>query len=172
MGNDNLQFLIVSQRMMPPIVAVIAMFMIWNATGLYDTAPGMIIIYTWAVLPVTVFLLVDFMRRVPQELEQAAAIDGYGRLERMRKITFPLAVPGLAAAFLLAFFLCWNDFLLALMLTFQDARTLPIVIAAFSSQMKLQWFLLAAIGVVAIIPPLLALAVLDRYIDRQVLGRN
>ena len=168
--NDDLSFLIVSQRMMPPIVAVLALFMIWRSVGLLDTSLGMIIIYTWSVVPLTVFLLTDFMRRVPIEVEYAAAIDGYGPLARMWKVTFPLTVPGLAAAYLLAFFFIWNDFLLALMLTFQDARTLPIIIAALSSQMKLQWFLLAAIGLIAMIPPALAVTLLDRYMDRKVLA--
>jgi multiple sugar transport system permease protein len=170
MKNDDLSFLIVSQRMMPPIVAVLALFMIWRSVGLLDTSLGMIIIYTWSVVPLTVFLLTDFMRRVPIEVEYAAAIDGYGPLARMWKVTFPLTVPGLAAAYLLAFFFLWNDFLLALMLTFQDARTLPIIIAALSSQMKLQWFLLAAIGLIAMIPPALAVTLLDRYMDRKVLA--
>lgn len=170
MKNDDLSFLIVSQRMMPPIVAVLALFMIWRSIGLLDTSLGMIIIYTWSVVPLTVFLLTDFMRRVPIEVEHAAAIDGYGPLARMWKVTFPLTVPGLAAAYLLAFFFIWNDFLLALMLTFQNARTLPIIIAALSSQMKLQWFLLAAIGLIAMIPPALAVTLLDRYMDRKVLA--
>jgi multiple sugar transport system permease protein len=172
MRNNDLSFLIVSQRMMPPIVAVLALFMIWRSVELLDTGAGMIIIYTWSVLPLTVFLLTDFMRRVPIDVEQAAAVDGYGRLARMWKVTFPLTVPGLAAAYLLAFFFVWNDFLLALMLTFQNARTVPVIIAALSSQMKLQWFLLAAVGLIAMIPPALAVTILDRYMDRQVLARG
>jgi multiple sugar transport system permease protein len=172
MRNDNLSFLIVSQRIMPPIVAVIALYMMWRLLGLLDTTPGMVIVYTWSVLPLVTFMLVDFMRRVPIELEQAAAVDGYGRLSRMLRITFPLAIPGLAAAYLLGFFFIWNDFILALMLTFRDAQTIPVVIAAWSSQMKLQWFLLAAVGLVAMIPPAIAVTVLDRYINRQVLSRG
>jgi multiple sugar transport system permease protein len=170
MKNDDLSFLIVSQRMMPPIVAVLALFMMWRAAGLLDTAIGMIIIYTWSILPLTVFLLTDFMRRVPLDIEQAAALDGYGPLQRMWKVTFPMTMPGLAAAYLLGFFFVWNDFLLALMLTFQHASTVPITIAALSSQMKLQWFLLAAIGLVAMVPPAIAVTVLDRYMERKVLA--
>jgi multiple sugar transport system permease protein len=168
--NDDLSFLIVSQRMMPAIVAVLALYIIWRNVGLLDTSLGMIVIYVWSVLPLTVFMLTDFMRRVPPEIEHAAAMDGYRPLARMIYVTFPLALPGLAAAYLLAFFFIWNDFLLALMLTFQNARTLPIVIAALSSQMKLQWFVLAAIGIIAMIPPAIAVTILDGYMDRKVLA--
>jgi multiple sugar transport system permease protein len=167
--NDDLAFMIVSQRMMPPIVAVIALFMIYRSVGLLDTRVGMIIVYTWYNLPITVYLLTDFMRRIPQDIEHAAALDGYGKFGQIWKVMIPLAMPGLAAAYLLAFIFAWNDFLLALMLTFRDAPTLPIVIAAWSAKMEPRWFLLSAAGLIAIIPPIVAEIVLDRYMERQVL---
>jgi multiple sugar transport system permease protein len=168
MRNDNLSFLIVSQRMMPPIVAIIALFAVFRWAGLLDSRLGMIIIYTWYNLPLAVFLLTDFMQRVPVEVEQAAAVDGYGRLARIWKVTVPLAVPGLAAAYLLCFFFAWNDFLLALMLTFRESMTLPVVITSFSDQLEPRWWLLSAVGLLAMIPPALAITLLDRYMDRQV----
>lgn len=169
MKNDDLSFMIVSQRMMPPIVAVIALFMIYRWVGLLDTHLGMIIVYTWYNLPITVYLLTDFMRRIPPDIEHAAALDGYGKFAQIWKVMIPLAVPGLAAAYLLAFIFAWNDFLLALMLTFRDASTLPIVITAWSAKMEPRWFLLSAAGLIAVIPPILAQIVLDRFMDRQVL---
>lgn len=167
--NSDLAFLIVSQRIMPPIVAIIALFAMFQAVGLIDTQIGMIIVYTWFNLPLAVFLLTDFMSRIPVDIEQAAAIDGYGKLAQIWKIMLPLAMPGLAAAFLLSFFFSWNDFILALMLTFRKAVTLPIVITNMSAQMEPRWWLISAIGMLAVIPPVLAVIVLDRFIERQVL---
>jgi multiple sugar transport system permease protein len=167
--NNDIAFLIVSQRIMPPIVAVIALFAMFKAVNLIDTPIGMIIAYTWFNLPLTVFLLTDFMNRIPIEIEQAAAIDGYGKVAQIWKVVLPLTMPGLAAAYLLSFFFAWNDFILALMLTFRKSVTLPIVITNMSAQMEPRWWLISAVGLVAIIPPILAVVVLDRFIERQVL---
>ncbi len=167
--NNDLAFLIVSQRIMPPIVAVIALFAMFKTVGLIDTPVGMIIAYTWFNLPLTVFLLTDFMNRIPIEIEQAAAIDGYGKLTQIWKVVLPLAMPGIAAAYLLSFFFAWNDFLLALMLTFRESVTLPIVITNMSAQMEPRWWLISAVGLVAIVPPMVAVVVLDRFVERQVL---
>ncbi len=167
--NDDLSLLIVSQRIMPPIVAVIALFAMFRAAQLLDTRVGMLIAYTWFDLPLTVFLLTDFMRRIPVELEQAAALDGYGKFAQIWKVVLPLAMPGLAAAYLLSFFFSWNDFILALMLTFRDAVTLPIVITNLSAQMEPRWWLISAIGLLAMVPPIVAVSLLDRFIERRVL---
>jgi multiple sugar transport system permease protein len=167
--NNDLAFLIVSQRIMPPIVAVIALFAMFKAVSLIDTTVGMIIAYTWFNLPLTVFLLTDFMNRIPIEIEQAAAIDGYGKVAQIWKVVLPLAMPGMAAAYLLSFFFAWNDFLLALMLTFRESVTLPIVITNMSAQMEPRWWLISAVGLVAIVPPMVAVVILDRFVERQVL---
>lgn len=167
MRNDDIGFFIVSQRMMPPIVAVIALFIMFRYLNLLDTRLGMIIVYTWYNIPLSVFLLTDFMRRIPQDIEHAAAIDGYNKVQQILRITVPLALPGIAAAFFLAFIFTWNDFLLALMLTFQSAKTLPVVIAAWSANMDPRWWLLSAAGIIAVLPPIIALSLLDRLIERQ-----
>lgn len=167
--NNDLGFLIVSQRIMPPIVAVIALFTMFRLVGLHDTQLGMIIAYTWFNLPLTVFILTDFMNRIPIDIEQAAAIDGYGKFTQIWRIVLPLIMPGMAAAYLLSFFFAWNDFLLALMLTFRKASTLPIVIANMSTANQPLWWLISAVGLLAIIPPMIAVVVLDRFMERQVL---
>ena len=167
MKTNDISFFIVSQRMMPPIVAVIALFVMYRWLGLLDTYFGMILIYTWYNLPLTVYLLTDFIKRIPRDVEHAAAIDGYDRVRQILLVTIPLAFPGIAAAFFLAFIFTWNDFLLALMLTFQRAKTLPVVIAAWSANMDPRWWLLSAAGIIAVLPPVIALSLLDRLMERQ-----
>jgi len=168
--NADLSFLIVSQRIMPPIVAVIALFAIFNFIKLLDTKVGMILVYTWFNLPLTVYIIKDFIGRIPKDVEYAAAIDGYGKFHQIFRINIPLAMPGLAVAYLLAFFFSWNDFLLALMLTFRKASTLPIMIMNLSASNNPQWWFISAIGILSIIPPMIAAIVLDRFIDRELLS--
>jgi len=167
--NDDLAYLILSQRIMPPIVAVLALYLIFRTLHLLDTHMGMILAYTAFNLPLALFLLQSFFAAIPEELEQAAAMDGYGRIERLVRIVFPLAAPGLAAAFLISFFFAWNDFLFALILTFDSASTLPILITNLNTQMQPLWWLLSAVAIVAIVPPALVAIYLDRFMHRQVL---
>ncbi len=170
--NDDLGFLYLSQRVMPPIVAVLALFVAYRVVHLLDTQVGMILIYTWVNIPITAYLLKDFFAGIPRDLEYAAAVDGYGKLQQIVKVVVPLARPGLAAAFLLSFFFAWNDFLLALILTFQKGITLPIVITSLNQRMEPEWGFLSALGIVAIVPPIIATLILDRILGSGGLFRG
>jgi multiple sugar transport system permease protein len=167
--NNDLSFLIVSQRIMPPIVSVLALYVVYVQVRLLDTAIGMILAYTAMNLPLTVYLLRSFFEAIPVELEHAAALDGYRRARRLRLIVFPLAGPGLAAAFLLSFFFAWNDFLFALMLTFNKAQTLPLFITSLNAQSQPLWAQISVAGLIALIPPAVVTVILDRFMSRQVL---
>lgn len=155
---------ILSQRMMPPIIAVLALFIMFKSLGLLDSVAGLIIIYTWMNLPVTVYLLKDFFAGIPRELEDAAAADGYSKWDQIRKIVLPLAAPGLATCFTLAFNFAWNEFLFSLILTFQKSVTLPVLISSMNAQMSPQWSIISALGVVAMVPPAVIAVVMDRYL--------
>lgn len=167
--NDDLSFLIVSQRIMPPIVSVLALYVVFVQLRMLDSPVGMILAYTAMNLPLAVYLLRSFFEAIPVEVEHAAALDGYPGLQRLRRVVFPLAAPGLAAAFLLSFFFAWNDFLFALMLTFNEAQTLPLYITSLTAQSQPQWWLISAVGLVALVPPAIVTVVLDRFMARQVL---
>jgi len=170
MKNDDLSFLIVSQRIMPPIVAIIALFAIFSFLKLLDSKIGMIIVYTWFNLPLTVYVITDFIKRIPRDIEHAAAVDGYNKVYQIFRVSLPLAMPGIAAAYLLAFFFSWNDFILALMLTFRKASTLPIMISNLSATNNPQWWFISAIGILSIIPPMVAAIFLDRFMVQQLLS--
>lgn len=167
--NNDLSFLIVSQRIMPPIVSVLALYVVYVQLRVLDTPTGMILAYTAMNLPLTVYLLRSFFEAIPVELEHAAALDGYRRMQRLLRIVFPLAAPGLAAAFLLSFFFAWNDFLFALMLTFNKAQTLPLYITSLNAQSQPLWAQISVVGLVALLPPAAVTIILDRFMSRQVL---
>jgi len=161
--NDDLGFLIVSQRIMPPIVSVLALFIIFRTFGLLDTHVGMILAYTAFNLPLALYLLKDFFSGIPRELEEAAAVDGYGKLDQIIRVVLPLTAPGLAAAYMLSFFFAWNEFLFALMLTFDTAMTLPVIITSWNTRMEPKWWFLSAVSIIAIIPPSIVAVLLDRF---------
>jgi multiple sugar transport system permease protein len=168
--NDDLSFLIVSQRIMPPIVSVLAFFVIFRTFKLLDTHVGMILVYTAFNLPLALYLLKDFFSGIPRELEEAAAVDGYGKLDQIVRVVLPLTAPGLAAAYMLSFFFTWNEFLFALMLTFDNANTLPVIITSWNTRMEPKWWFLSAVSIIAIIPPSIVAVLLDRsFLERRFL---
>ena len=167
--NNDLLFLILSQRMMPPIVAIFGLMLIYKSLGLLDSRPGMVLLYMWFNLPLAVFLLRDFFAGIPLEIEQAAAVDGYTKMQQLFKFILPMAKPALAATYMLCFIFAWNEFLGALIITFEKAQTLPVLIAGMISQMEPMWWIISALGVISIIPPAILAIFLDKYLVRGLL---
>ncbi|CEP66561.1 MetI-like domain [Moorella glycerini] len=162
--SEDVLFFVVSQRMMPPIVSILGLYYLFRTIGLLDTAMGMIILYTWMNVPLIVFLLKDFFVSIPVEIEQAAAVDGYTRLQQFFKIVLPSAKSGLAAVFLLSFVFAWNEFLGALFFTMQRTQTLSVLIAGMNTQQEPLWWTISAIGTIAIIPPVIVTIALNKYL--------
>ncbi|CAA0093698.1 Trehalose transport system permease protein SugB [Starkeya nomas] len=133
-GGPVMPLAILATQMMPPIVLVIPFFLIFKQVGLADTHVGLIITYLTFNLPYVVWLMMSFFKRVPRELDEAALIDGAGPFGVFWRIVLPAALPGIGAAGVLSFVLCWNEFLFALMLTGQQTKTLPVAISSLVTQ--------------------------------------
>jgi multiple sugar transport system permease protein len=170
MKNSDIAFWIVSQRIMPPVVVVLAFFILFKNLGLLDTLTGMIIVYTGFSLPLTTWFMESFFKQVPVDLEEAAYIDGAGRLTVFLRVALPLVMPGLIATFLLAFSFAWNEFLFAVMLTSDHATTLPIVIAVQQGQLGTSWWNICAISTISIIPMTFVAIFLQKRLVTGLLG--
>ncbi len=169
MGNDDVLFWIVSQRMMPPIVTALALFLLLRTVGLLDTRTGLVLVYVAFNVPLATWLMHNFFRQVPDALEEAAWVDGASRARALLHVVVPVSLPGLVATFLFCFLFAWNEFLFALILTFNRARTLPILIAAQHSQRGIEWWSLSAMSLITLAPVVLVTLVLQRYLVGQVL---
>src|SRR5579871_3913840 len=117
---------ILSTIMFPPVVSVIPVFIVVGQLGLMDTYPALVIPYTAFNLPVIIWMLRGFVKQIPEEIEEAALIDGASYLDVVRRVVFPLVAPGLAAAAILCFLFAWNEFLFALTLTRAAVKTAPV----------------------------------------------
>jgi multiple sugar transport system permease protein len=113
-----------------------------------------------------VFLLYGFFREIPPELEQAATIDGYGRIDIFRKIIFPMIKPGAAITAIFCFIFSWNEFLYAFLFTRNMARTLTMGLASFWASGQVDWGTMASCVCLAILPTLAAAWFMQRYIIR------
>jgi multiple sugar transport system permease protein len=170
LANGDILFWMISQRILPPIVVIIPVYMMFQAVGLLDTHLGLIIIYAVANLPIVVWLMHDFFAGLPIELEESAQLDGSTRFGIFWEIVLPLTRPGLAATTLLTLILNWNEYLFAVFLTTSKAQTMPIMVAAKNAgERGTLWWEMCAIIVVMIIPVIIMAIILQRFIAKGVL---
>jgi multiple sugar transport system permease protein len=165
-GGGDLLFMTVSTRMFPMAVAAIPHFIFFKVLGLLDTHWGLMLLYTFFNMSFATFLLYGFFNEVPKEVEQAAMIDGYGRMEIFRKIVFPLIKPGLAVTSVFCLIWMWNEFFFAFLFTRSTARTVNVLISSFWGGLQVQYGLMAGGAAITILPTLLAAWFMQRYIIR------
>ena len=164
-GRQASIYTILTTRVIPDIALVVPFFLVIKNLGLLDHVGSLIITYLAVTVPFTVFILISYFESLPDELDKAARVDGCSRLQTLTKVFLPLAMPSLVAVMLFAFLTSWNEFLLALMFTQTEAsKTLPIIIAGFTSDFTISFSFINAAGVVAIVPPVLLALLFERYI--------
>jgi multiple sugar transport system permease protein len=159
-----LAFVILGTRMLPPIAAVIPLFLLMAPLGLRDTLTGLVLAYTALNLPLAVWMIWGFMKDVPVELEEAAQMDGCSRLGALVRVVVPVIAPGLAATAVFSFLLAWNDLPVALFLVAQQAKTMPLAALGFYSEEGVYWGPMAVYGVVYMIPTVLFAIFVQRHI--------
>lgn len=165
--NKDIIFWFVSQRMFPPIVSAFALFLFYaelNKQGvrLLDSFPGMVLAYTAFGLPLAVWLMSDFFRSVPMEVEEAALVDNVPQFRIFFEIVMPMVRPGTVATFMIILAFIWNEFLFALLLTSSRWQTLPIVLAGQSSSRGDEWWAISAATLISVVPMMIVAAVLAR----------
>ncbi len=165
-GSGVFTYMILSLRMVPPIVFVIPYFLIWRIVRLNDTHISMILMYLTLCLPLVVLMMRSFCVDVPVELEEAAMVDGCSRWQTLRLILVPALRPGILAAATLGFIALWNDFILAMFNTGRNTRTLPVEIYTSLSYYQLDWNKLSTSAVIAVIPAILFISLTQKYIVR------
>lgn len=154
-------------KMIPPIVIAIPLHHVLRSLELLNTLPGLILVYQIYTLPYSIWLLLGFVRDVPLELEEAAAIDGASIWQTMRAIVLPLAAPGLVATAIFSAIMAWNEFIYALLFLHSPALfTLPIYIANHITEHETLWGRLMGIGFLSSLPVLILSGYIQRYLIR------
>lgn len=150
----------------PVISLVTPLFDLWRNVGLFDTIPGLIIPYLALTLPLSIWVLSAFFQQIPWEMEQAAQVDGATSWEAFRKVIVPLAAPGVFTTAIITFFTAWNDFVFAISLTSENARTVPAALAFFTgaSQFEQPTGAISAAAVIVTIPVVILVLLFQRRI--------
>jgi trehalose/maltose transport system permease protein len=165
-GRTPVMYLILSMTMFPQIAILGSLFQMIRAAGLYDRLPALVIAYLTFTLPFTVWVLANFFKAMPGELEEAAMVDGATPFQAFIRILLPLAAPGLVTTGLLAFIAAWNEYLYALTFTQTRARTVQPAIASFTgnTQFELPWGNILAASVLVTLPLVVLVLIFQRKI--------
>jgi multiple sugar transport system permease protein len=165
-SNGALTTWFLSQRVLPPVMFVTPFFLLMREFGLLDSVLALVLLNATFTLPFAVIILSQTFRELPRELEEAAWVDGASHLQSFLSIVLPLALPGLAATWVICMAFSWNEFLFALSLTSKSAIPMPVIIAGAEHTRGVQfWFVGVNVLLTMLVPIALALLA-QRYIIR------
>ena len=163
---DDLLLFVLATRMAPPVALAIPFYLIYARVGLLDTYVGLIVAYLSFNLSFYVWVLWSFCRELPVELEEAARADGYPRAHVLVRVVLPLLRPGIIATAVLCFIFAWNEFLYAFLLGGTTVQTLPVAVPKLITSQGVKWGELSVVGIVALVPVLVVVFLLQRHIVR------
>ena len=164
MRNGDISFFFLSQLILPPVVLALPFLVLYKELALLDTRIGLILLYALSVLPIVIWIMRDQFSSIPTELEEAALVDGLSIWGAFATIILPIALPGMAAAFILSLVLTWNEYFFAALLTSTHANTLPVMVASQTGSQGISWWSMAALSFAAILPLIVIGIFLERFI--------
>ena len=164
-GRYIVVFIMLLTQMFPLVMLIAPIYRLMTPLGLTDSLTGLIIVYTAFNVPFATFLMQSFFDGIPKELEEAAMIDGCTRLSALRRVVFPLTLPGMAATLGFVFTAAWSELLFALMLiNSEDRMTFPVGLLTFVSKFSVDWGQMMAAAVLALIPACIFFAFIQRFL--------
>lgn len=169
LGNNDIAFWLISQRMLPPVAAIIPIYLLFQNLRMLDTHAALIITYTAVNLPIVVWLMRDYFANIPKELEESARVDGASPYRILWSIVLPLSTPGLVATFLFVLVFAWNEYIVALFLSLAKTQTMPLLVAGQNGTRGPQWGYMSVLILIMIVPVVAMAIALERYISRGLL---
>ncbi|MEJ6809130.1 MAG: carbohydrate ABC transporter permease [Amylibacter sp.] len=163
--NDDITFFFISQRIMPPVVLAIPFFIMLGKLGLLDTLLGLVMVYVVLLMPIAVWIMVDFFNKVPIEIDETALIDGCNPYQAFFKVVLPNSIPGMVVAGLFCMIFGWTDFFFAFILTFTEVQLLPVAIVSLNSSIT-PWWSLSAAALLSVAPLVVVAFIVERYLSK------
>ena len=164
-GQNVAMIALLVMRMLPPIAILLPIFVLFQAMGISNTRFAIVLAYTTLSLPLIVWVMKDYFASLPKELEEAAYIDGASRMLTFVKIALPLARPGIVTASILSLLLAWNDFIFSAILTSNQTRTSPVLLASYAGgETGTNWGAITASGMLVIIPVIIFSLIVQKHL--------
>ncbi len=152
-------------QMIPGILVIIPLYIMFAQVGLINTHIGLIIFYLIANLPFCVITMRSFFERIPYTLEEAAKVDGCTKFQSLWKIVLPIMLPGIVAVFVFAFIGAWNELIAGtIFISTPDMWTIPVGLKSLIGKYNVQWGVLMAGGVLALLPTAIMFALMQRFV--------
>lgn len=172
MGDKHLFFWLLTNRMAPPAVFALPFFQLYSSVGLFDTHIAVALAHCLFNVPLAVWILEGFMRGVPKEIDETAYLDGYSFGRFFTRIFMPLISSGIGVAAFFCFMFSWVELLLSRTLTTVDAKPIAAIMTRTQGASGIDWGVLAAAGVLTIVPGALVIYFVRNYIAKGfALGR-
>jgi ABC-type glycerol-3-phosphate transport system permease component len=166
-GREKIAGVILCTYMFAPIMVVIPFFILVKKLGIENTHFALVLAFTSFCLPFTLWLMRAFFATIPLELEEAALVDGAGRVRAVVYVVLPLALPGIIATSIFTFILAWNDYIFTRILIASDElKTLPVGVQDLFHSALIDWGLIMGAGMMITIPALLFFVTVQRYLIR------
>ncbi|MCC6612590.1 MAG: carbohydrate ABC transporter permease [Anaerolineae bacterium] len=165
-GNRNVVSWVLSQRFLPPVATMIPFFLLIQRLGVIDTVQGMILVNTTFVLPFAILIMRDYFADFPEEIEEAALVDGASPLQILLRVALPLAGPAITAAAIICFAFAWNEYLFASVMAPNKAKPYTFLVASTSTVRGVHFGYLATRMLIAITLPVVLSLFVQRYIVR------
>lgn len=157
-------------QLLPQAATLVPIFVLWSSLGLIDTLPGLVLVYVAFQLPVAVWIITGHFASVPDEVVEAASVDGSGSLRTLVRIIIPMAAPGVAAVAIWCVIAVWSEFLFGLVLLSGNNRTVPVALSGLIGEHATDSGLLLAGATIAALPPLLLFFLVQRYFTNGIAG--
>jgi multiple sugar transport system permease protein len=165
-GRSSLLVGVFLTRGVPPIALVVPFYLLMRTLNLHDTRTGLTLVYVTFTLPFVIWMMRADLLGIPAELEEAAWIDGCTRYGAFWRVVLPLAVPGMVASAIFSFLLPWNEFLFAIVLSGESAKTASAAVVGFLTDKAILWGRLFAGGTLILLPALIVSVVIQRHLVR------
>lgn len=164
-GREASTIIILGSRMIPPIALAIPLFAVFQQLGLLDRYTPLILVYTALSMAWTTLLMSNYFSMLPENLVNAARVDGCTRLQAFYKVILPLSLPGIISVTVITFLFSWGEFLFALLFTSTaSARTVPVAVSMFIGEFGVEYNMIAAALLLTILPPVILTLVFQRFI--------
>lgn len=164
-GRDVFRQLLLVTQMFSPIVLIIGLFRFMSAVHLTDSPLSLVLTYAALSVAFSIWFLAGYFESVPEEIEEAAMVDGCSRIGALLRVVMPMSMPAVVAALVFAFIWAWNDFMIALtFIASPEKRTLPLGIYSFLGQYSVEWHYLMTAALITVIPVVVLFLLIEKYL--------
>jgi len=162
---------ILATQFVPAVVIVLPFFILFRDIGILDTKLALVLVNLSLIMPFAIWMIKGFIDGIPMDTEEAALVDGSGRIQVVLNVVIPMALPGIITAGIFCFILAWNEFLFALIITTNKAVTLPVGLSLFHAEEGVLWHLISAAGIMIMLPMfVLATLIQKHFVQGMTMG--